>query len=54
MQEHVHTGVVSFVFAGISAVVFIQLLRLVAAKMVEQGGAMEGAGKTVGALVNFG
>ncbi len=29
MQEHVHTGVISFLFAGISAVVFIQLVRLV-------------------------
>jgi len=53
MQEHVHTGVISFLFAGISAVVFIQLARLVAAKMVEQGGTFESAGRTVGALVHF-
>jgi hypothetical protein len=54
MQEHVHTGVISFLFAGISAVVFIQLMRLAAAKLVAQGGSFESAGKTVGALVNFG
>jgi hypothetical protein len=54
MQEHVHTGVISFLFAGLSAVVFIQLLRLAAAKMVEQGGTMESVGRTAGALVHFG
>ena len=54
MQEHVHTGVISFLFAGLSAVVFIQLLRLATAKMVAQGGSMESAGKTIGALVQFG
>lgn len=52
MQEHVHTGVVSFLFAGISAVIFIQMLRLVAAKLVESG--HEGAGSSLGALVHFG
>lgn len=52
MQEHVHTGVVSFLFAGISAVIFIQALRLLSAKMIESG--FEGAGSTVGALVHFG
>lgn len=53
MQEHVHTGVVSFLFAGISAVIFFQLLRLSSAKMIEQGGALESAGRTLGALVEF-
>jgi hypothetical protein len=53
MQEHVHTGVVSFLFAGISAVVFIQLARLVSAKLVNQGGILESAGTSLGALVNF-
>jgi hypothetical protein len=53
MQEHVHTGVISFLFAGISAVVFIQLARLVSAKMVSQDGLIGSAGTTIGALVNF-
>lgn len=52
MQEHVHTGLVSFLFAGISAVIFIQMLRLLSAKMVETG--HDGAGSTIGALVHFG
>jgi hypothetical protein len=52
MQEHVHTGVISFLFAGISAVIFIQLTRMIAAKMVDAG--YEGAGSTLGALVHFG
>ena len=50
--EHVHTGVVAFLFAGISAVIFIQLVRLVAAKAVDAG--HDRAGATIGALVNFG
>jgi hypothetical protein len=50
--EHVHTGVVSFLFAGISAVIFIQLVRLVSAKMIDAG--HDRAGSTLGALVNFG
>jgi hypothetical protein len=53
-SEHVHTGVISFLFAGISAVIFIQLVRLASAKLVDQGGAMESAGRTIGALVHFG
>lgn len=53
MQEHVHTGVISFLFAGISAVIFIQLTRLVAAKMVTNP-TTEGAGRAIGALVHFG
>ncbi len=53
MHEHVHTGVISFLFAGISAVVFIQMTRLVAAKMVVNP-STEGVGRAIGALVNFG
>jgi len=52
MQEHTHTGVVAFLFAGISAVIFIQLLRLASAKLIDAG--FEGVGSSVGALVNFG
>jgi hypothetical protein len=52
MQEHVHTGVISFLFAGISAVIFIQGCRLIAAKLVDSG--HNGSGSSLGALVNFG
>lgn len=51
MQEHVHTGLVPFLFAGISAIIFIQLVRLASAKLVEAG--YEGVGSSIGALVNF-
>lgn len=53
MQEHVHTGFVSFMFAGISAVIFIQAMRMIAGKMIESP-RLEPAGKVVGGLVNFG
>lgn len=53
MQEHVHTGVISFLFAGISALIFFQMIRLASAKMVEAGGSWESAGRTLGALVEF-
>lgn len=49
---HVHTDFIAFVYAGISAIIFIQILRLVSAKLIDAG--HEGAGTTLGALVNFG
>lgn len=49
---HVHTDIIAFLYAGISAVIFIQLLRLISAKLIDAG--HEGAGSTLGALVNFG
>lgn len=52
MQEHVHTGFVNVLFAGISAIVVIQVIRLLAAQLVANP-ATEGAGKTIGALVTF-
>ena len=52
VQEHVHTGFVSFVFAGVSAVIFIQIMRFAAAKMVTIP-APEPAGTVVGGLVHF-
>ena len=53
MQEHVHTGFVSFMFAGISAVIFIQVARLIAGQLVAMP-ATEGAGKVLAGLVHFG
>lgn len=52
MQPHVHTGFVSFVFAGLAAVVFIQLMRLGAAKLVQHD-STKGIGETIGSLVSF-
>jgi len=52
MQDHLHTGFISFLFAGVSAVVFIQLMRLASAKLVDNP-ATETVGKTLGAVVTF-
>lgn len=53
MDEHIHTGFVAFVTVGIYAVVFIWLLRIVAAKLVDYP-TTEPIGKGLGALVHFG
>ena len=53
MDEHVHTGFVTFVTVGVYAVLFIWLLRMIAAKLVDIP-ATEGAGRAIGALVHFG
>lgn len=52
MSDHVHTGFVSFVFAGISAIVFIHLMRFAAAKMANTD-KMAGFGKALGGVVSF-
>lgn len=41
MRDHVHTGVVTFLFAGMSAIVLIHILRAIAAQMPE--GTAQGA-----------
>lgn len=53
MQEHIHTGFASVVFAGISAILVIQTIRLTSAWLVASGKG-ESAGKVLGALVHFG
>ena len=53
MQEHIHTGFASVVFAGVSAIIVIQTLRLSAAWMISSG-KLPGAGKVIGGLVHFG
>lgn len=53
MHPHVHTGVVAFLFAGVSAVVFINVTRMLAAKAAETS-AFEPVGRWVGGLVTFG
>jgi hypothetical protein len=52
MQDHLHTGFISFLFAGISAVVFMQAARLMSAKLVDNPKTAS-AGKALGALVTF-
>lgn len=52
MQGHTHTGFFAFVFAGISAIVFINLVRFAAAQMLEHDGTAT-LGKGIGALVTF-
>lgn len=53
MDEHIHTGFITFVTVGIYAVVFMWLLRIVGAQLVEYP-ATESLGKGIGALVHFG
>lgn len=51
MTPHLHTGVISALFAGVSAIVVIKLTKIVAAKMVENPNT-EPAGRWLGGLVN--
>jgi hypothetical protein len=53
MDEHVHTGVVTFVTVGVYAVLFIWAVRLAAAKLVEYAPTAT-LGKSLGATVHFG
>jgi hypothetical protein len=50
VQEHVHTGPVAFVFAGIAAILMIQLVKLVSAELVKRP-QTEGAGKVLGSII---
>lgn len=54
MQEHIHTGFGSVVFAGVSAIIVIQVLRLSSAWMISKGGGLESIGRVVGGTVHFG
>lgn len=53
MQEHIHTGFVAFLFAGLAALVLFNLVKLGSAYMV-QNDRLEPAGKVLGSLVHFG
>lgn len=53
MDEHIHTGFVTFVTVGVYAVLFTWLIRFLAAKAVEYG-PTETLGKALGGVVNFG
>ncbi len=54
MRAHTHTGFDAFLFAGVSALVFLNLVRFAAAKAVTaQNPSIRSAGKVMGALVTF-
>jgi len=50
IQQHVHTGPLTFLFAGIAAIVTIQLVKLAAAELVKRP-VFEPAGKVLGSLI---
>jgi hypothetical protein len=52
MQGHTHTGFFAFLFAGVSAIVFINLCRLAAAWMLENESTAT-LGKAFGGLVTY-
>lgn len=52
MDEHIHTGFVTFVTVGIYAVLFIWIMRFIAAKLAEHE-MTETIGRAVGGVVNF-
>ena len=53
MSEHVHTGPVAFVFAGVAAIIMLNLVRIASAELVKRPGT-EAIGKVAGSLVHFG
>jgi hypothetical protein len=53
MDEHVHTGLVTFITVGVYSVLFIWSIRLIAARLVTYPPTAT-IGKSVGALVHFG
>lgn len=52
MREHVHTGGFAFLFAGISALVFLNILRLIAIFAADRPG-MEWLAKMIGGAITF-
>ncbi len=52
MREHVHSGFYTFVFAGVSAIVFINLWRIAATKLAEND-STESIGRVMGGLVKL-
>lgn len=53
MREHVHTGPFSFLFAGISAWIFLNLLRILAIWAADKP-QLEWVSKVIGGSINFG
>jgi hypothetical protein len=54
MNGHWHIGVDHVIVYGVSALIFLNLLRLIAAAMVNAGGNWETPGKVIGGLLHFG
>jgi hypothetical protein len=54
MERHFHTNFESVLFAGLSAIVVINVIRIGAAWLGKQGGLAAKIGQGAGALVHFG
>ena len=52
MQEHTHNGLVQFAFAGLSALVFLNLLRVIAIQLADNP-RTEWAAKAIGGAITF-
>jgi hypothetical protein len=50
---HWHSGIESVALYGLSAVIFINLMRFVAAWLAGMPGGIGGLGKSMGALVTY-
>lgn len=53
MKEHYHLTIEHVVIYGVSALLFFNVLRIVAVKLGAQPGPIGTAGRAVGALVTF-
>lgn len=53
MRNHYHLTVEHFIVYGVSAVIFINLTRIIAVKLGKQPGPLGAVGKSIGALVTF-
>jgi hypothetical protein len=53
VEPHIHSGFIVFATVGVYAILFIQILRLIAAKLATYP-ATERLGSALGAVVHFG
>jgi hypothetical protein len=53
MEPHIHSGFIVFATVGVYAILFIQLIRLLAASL-HKWPVTEKIGSAIGATVNFG
>lgn len=54
MKQHVHSDLIAVLFAGVSAIVVINVTRAGAAYLSSKGGTLAQVGDTIGALVHWG
>lgn len=52
MREHVHTGPFAFLFAGVSALLFLNILRFIAIFAADKPG-FEWIAKMIGGTITF-